>query len=253
MSLRTEIHSAFDEVAPSTFGLPERVVQTVLTESPRRHRRERLMSRLRAPLSLVAVLVLIAVVVGVLIGGKLTLDWNASHMPAPAGGVYLSPLAQLEARPLHVSIPKSLADCRSGPFNKAGDFGSGPVYGAGGPQSRTSWGIYYHNLLYTDVNVNGPVLVRAVDLFTGMPVIFVGQYATGPPARTDTIDGAPVHQYTELLIDTSRSTPDLLPWWSNTHDHKYEWGIAAGVPQNWSNSTGWQMDAPGFSEVFYAC
>src|SRR4029077_11157240 len=43
VSLRTQIHSAFDEVAPTTFGLPERVVQTVLAEGPSRRRRERLM------------------------------------------------------------------------------------------------------------------------------------------------------------------------------------------------------------------
>jgi len=87
VSLRTQIHSAFDEVAPPTHGLPERVVQTVLKENAGRRRRERLMLRLRVPLSLVAVFVLVALVVGVLIGGRLMQDWNSFHNSAPAGGV----------------------------------------------------------------------------------------------------------------------------------------------------------------------
>ena len=87
MSLRRDMHSAFDEIAPSMAGLPERVVQTVLVESSGRQRRERLMFRLRGPMSLVAVFVVIAMVVGVLIAGRVIQDWNAHHNAAPAGGI----------------------------------------------------------------------------------------------------------------------------------------------------------------------
>ncbi|HEY8801836.1 MAG TPA: hypothetical protein VIN00_02065, partial [Candidatus Dormibacteraeota bacterium] len=77
MSLRRDMHSAFDEIAPSTAGISERVVQTVLVENSSRQKRERMMFRLRGPMSLVAVFVLIAMVVGVLIAGRMIQDWNA--------------------------------------------------------------------------------------------------------------------------------------------------------------------------------
>jgi hypothetical protein len=47
VSLRTDIRTAFDEVAPSTFGLPERVVQTVVRELPLRRRKEQWFVRLK--------------------------------------------------------------------------------------------------------------------------------------------------------------------------------------------------------------
>ena len=56
MSLRRDVHSAFDQITPSMGGLPERVVQTVLSEGATRRRREKMLFRFRAPLSLVAVL-----------------------------------------------------------------------------------------------------------------------------------------------------------------------------------------------------
>ena len=146
MSLRTQIHAAFDEVAPPTFGVPERVVQAVVTEGPSR-RRKRLMLRLRVPLSLVAAFVAIALVVGVLIGGRLMQDWKSFRKPAPAGGGQ-SQLAQLESRPLVLPTPTSQFDCKPGPFNSAGSLGNGPIFADGGGTSSTSWGIYFHNLAY---------------------------------------------------------------------------------------------------------
>jgi len=246
VSLRTQIHSAFDEVAPPAGGLPERVVQTVLTENSSRRRRERLMLRLRVPLSLVAVFVLVALVVGVLIGGRLLKDWNAFQNSAPAGGSSQSPVAQLEAVPLRIPVFASHGDCRSGPFNSVGSLGSGPVFGDGGGQSATSWGVYFHNIAYADTAVSGPTLVRARDLFTGQPVVFVGQYAAGPVVGSDTVDGQTYDQHTELLLYASTSDKQAV-------NHKLVWQFIAGVPTSWSGSTGWQIDGLGFSEVFVAC
>lgn len=245
MSLRTEIHSAFDEVAPPTFGLPERVVQTVLVEGPNRRRRERMMLRLRVPLSLVAVFVAIALVAGVLIGGRLMQDWNSFRKPAPAGGGQ-SHLVQLESRPLVLPTPASYLPCKSGPYNAAGSYGKGPVYGEGGGTSSTSWGIYYHNLAYAETDITGPILVRANDLFTHEPVVFVGQYAAGPGVGYDTVDGVAVEQHTELAFDTSQAS-------KSPSTHKFAWHFIAGVPDSWSGSTGWQIDGVGFSEVFVSC
>jgi hypothetical protein len=249
VSLRTQIHSAFDEVAPPTPGLPERVVQTVLTENAGRRRRERLMLRLRVPLSLVAVFVLVAVVVGVLIGGRLMQDWNAFHNAAPAGGVPTSQLAQLEARPLHLPKFASQQDCKSGPYNAEGSFGSGPIYGNGGGQTATSWGFYFHNTAYADAAIDGPILVRVRDVFTHQTIVFVGDFAAGPVVGTDTVDGNVVEQHTELVLHTDQQAAaphSYLPL------HKYLWPLIAGQPIL-STSTGWQIDGAGFSEVFVAC
>jgi hypothetical protein len=246
VSLRTDMHSAFDEVAPTMAGLPERVVQTVLTESPSRRRREKLILRMRVPLSLVAVFVLIALAVGLLVGGRLMQDWNSFHNSAPAGDSFTAEVAQLEARPLNLPAPATYFDCKSGPFNAAGSYGKGPIYGDGGGTSTSSWGVYYHNLAYAETNVTGPVLVRANDIFRHQPVVFVGQYAAGPVVGTDTVDGSVVEQHIELVFDTSQAS-------KARSTHKFAWPFIAGVPTNWSGSTGWQIDGVGFSEVFVAC
>lgn len=101
MSLRSEIRAAIDEVAPPMGGLPERVVDTVLAEGPARRRRDRMLFRMRAPLSLIAAIVAIALVAAVLVGGRLIQDWNAAHKPLPAGQTNTPTLAQLEAVPLN--------------------------------------------------------------------------------------------------------------------------------------------------------
>jgi hypothetical protein len=202
------------------------------------------MLRLRAPLALVAVLLLIAMVAAVFVGGRLLQDWNALHNSTPAGATYQSQLEQLQAVALR--IPVKPAHCSSGPYNSAGAFGTGPVYGFGGSTSNSNWGIYYHNLAYAETNVSGPILTRARDLITGQPVIFVGQYASGTVVGSDTVDGAVVEQHTELVFDASHA--------SKTYgQHKLAWQFIAGVPNGWSGSTGWQIDGIGFSEMFLAC
>ncbi len=247
MTLRTQIHSAFDEMTPVTFGLPERVVQTVLAENAGLGRRKRLILRMRVPVSMVAVFVLVALVVGVLIGGRLIQDWNSFHSNTAPAGQAPSVLAQLEARPLHLPTPATYYDCKSGPFNAAGSLGKGPVYGDGGAISTSSWGVYYHNLAYAETNVSGPVLVRANDIFRHQPVVFVGLYAAGPVVGHDTVDGVAVDQHIELMLDTSHVSS------KGSSTHKFNWPFIAGVPTSWSGSTGWQIDGVGFSEVFVAC
>lgn len=246
MSLRRDIHSTFDEISPSTFGMPERVVKTVLDEGSSRRRREKLIYRMRASLSLVAVFVLIALIAGAFIGGRLMQEWDAFHKSSPAGSSYESQVAQLEAMPLRIPPVKSRADCKSGPYNKVGSYGSGPVYGDGAGTSVSDWGFYHHNLVYAETNISGPILIRAVDLFTNQPVIFVGDYAAGPVVGSDTIDGRTYDQHVELVVDTSHTSKTTVP-------HKYNWLFTAGVANTWSNSIGWQIDGIGFSEVFLVC
>lgn len=246
MSLRTDFHGAYDELASPMHGLSERVVLVVLAENPSRRRAAGSISSFSFPAVLVAVFLLVALAVGVLIGGRLIQGWNSFHNSAPAGSSYQSEVAQLEAVPLRLPVIHTPADCTSGPYNSTGSFGSGPVYVDGGPASTSQWVLYYFNDAFAETNIAGPILVRARDLFTGAPVFFVGQYAAGPVVGTDTVDGVTYDQHLELLLDTSSASKVLAT-------HKFDWKFIAGVPGNWSGSTGWQIDGIGFSEVFRDC
>ena len=252
MTLRRDVHAAFDEISPSMRGLPERVVQTVLTERPSRRRRERLILRLRVPLSLVAALVLIALVVGVLIAGRLVQGWNSLHDLAPAGGP--SVLTQLEARPLQLPSLRSGDPCPDGP-EASGLWGSGPVYDAQGwaqPKTAneltggfsTTWGGYWYRTYIVGDQVSGPILGRGKDLRTNQPMIFVGNYATGSVVGSETVDGRSAQQHPEIVLDMSH--PPSKP----TAAHKLEWPVIIGVPKGSSDCVGFQLDGPGFTEIW---
>jgi hypothetical protein len=245
VSLRRDIHSAFDVISPSLGGMPERVVQTVLADKRRRRNKE-MSIRLRAPLSLVAALVAIALVAAVLVGGRILQDWNAFRGGSPAGTSYQTQVAHLEATPLHIPTFSDLTSCKSGPYNSAGDYGAGPVYGIGGATTSTAWGVYYNNTAWAQTGISGPILVRAIDVVKGTPVVFVNQFAYGPVVGTDTLNGKTVQQHTELVLDTSHAQKNHL-------GHPYEWSFFAGVPNNQSFQSGWQIDGLGFSEIFLTC
>ena len=85
MSLRREIHSAFDSIAPSTAYVPGRVIDTLLAEDAGRRRKERIMLRLRAPLSFVAAVIVIALVAAILVGGRMIADLRSGTNPVPVG------------------------------------------------------------------------------------------------------------------------------------------------------------------------
>jgi len=245
VSLRTDIHSAFDAVTPSTFGMPERVVDTVETELQLRRRHRRWYIRLRAPLSLVAVLLLLAMAIGVLVGGRVLQDWNTFLKSAPAGP-QSSELAQLEARPMQMPYLKAGDPCpTSSP--RAIFYGSGPAYG-GAPLAsyysyKTSWGDYWDMELVVDAGVKGLVLVRARDLRTNQPVIFVGPYSGGPAIGADTVDGKVVRQHLELVLDTSH--PQL-----NEAGLQLVWSFIVGLANGYSACTGWQIDGHAFTETY---
>ena len=251
MSLRREIHAAFETIAPPLGGMPERVVQTVLRDSGGRRERK-LMLRLRAPVSLVAVFVAIAVIAAVLVGGRVIRDWNLFHNANPAGHAQTTQLQLLEARPLTLPVLKSVSDCTSGPFSPDGNaVGSGPLFGYGGAGPWTAWGDYFTFVLYTDASVSGPILVRARDLVKNLPVVFVGKYSDGQVMGRDTVKGATVTQRSEAVLyaDTAVPVTDNPP----LQPHAYEWGVMGGLPKFSTISTGWQVDGLNFSETFELC
>ncbi len=246
MSLRNDIHHAYDEVAPLMPGLPARVVQTALLESASRRRVARLTFRLRAPLSLVAVFALIALVVGVFVGGRLVQDWNAFHNGTPAGDAFRSALAQLEARPVNLPALKPGDQCPDGP-EANGMYGSGPVLGTPGwPQPATaselagrvstSWGTYWYQTYATGTALAGPVLARAQDLRTNQPATFIGNYAAGPVIGTDRVDAKSVQQHLEVVLDT-RHPPSI-----SGSANQFEWPVIAGLRNTTSDCIGWQFD-----------
>jgi hypothetical protein len=210
------------------------------------------MVRMRAPLSLVAVLVAIALVAGILIGGQIWRGRSAAPAPAPAGQVPLSALEKLEARALRVPTFKSVLDCTSGPYGQDGALGSGPLYGDSGGAVRTQWGEFFYNVFYTDTVIGGPILVRAKDVYKNEPVALAGQFAGGPVIGSDNIDGRSYQLHTELVLYEAQALPSALPGWaSNTH--RFTWDFLAGIPKAGSGGSGWQIDGAGFTETFLFC
>jgi len=253
-NLRRDIHSAFEVVEPPLGGVPERVVQTVLANE-RRQRKEPMTYQMRFPLALVAAVLLVAVAVAALV------TWNALHTSnvLPAGDTFASQVSQLEARPLHVPTLPTQSKCTSGLFAGPGSFGAGPGLSSFGPQPvpgqrayawTTSWGYYLDYVLYSDNRISGPILVRARDVFTPERVIFIGQFAAGSVVGSDVIDGPPVPQRAELLLDSSHAKATV-----DAHGvrHAFVWNFIAGVPLGASSSSAWQIDGVDFSEAVVIC
>ncbi len=250
MSLRSDLHAAFDELEPSMFGLPERVVDAVVVNRQARPRKEGIMLRLKAPLSLVAVMLLIALVVGALIGGKLVQDWNADHS-TPAGGLTKAQqVADLEARPWQQALLQAGAPCPDGPKDSAGVYGSGPFHGdpslGAGPE-QTSWGSYFFLVGATDSTATGLMLIRARDMHTGASLVFVGQYATGPVVGTDTVRGVAGQQHVEVLLDMSHRPTGSAAKGPNGSTY---WSVNVGAAKAWPSCVAWQVDGTDFTEAF---
>jgi len=255
VSLRTDIHTAFDAIAPATGGMAERVVETARREARPHHGRNRVVVRLRAPLSLIAVFLIITAVAAAFVGGRFIQQWNASHTVMPAGPTQTTTLAQLEGRALRLPVFQSIKDCHDGPYSPDSDYGSGPLYATGGSASRTAWGEYYYNVFYTDKVIDGPILVRVTDLYKpGIRLRFVGPGAGGPIVGTDVVEGTTYEQHSELVLYESQAVPTPLAGWGGpSRDHRFVWDFLIGMPLNASGGTGWQIDGPGFTEIFLAC
>ena len=202
MSLRNDIHSAFDDIAPSTLGLPERVLHSARADHRSRTAR---FVRLRAPMSLVAVTLLIALVAGVLIGGHVLQDWNTLRNASQGNQLhksdFSSQLAELEARPLNLPTLSAFDPCPAIGRNQIGfDYGAGPVYVDGELGGKTAWGQYWTVLYLISPGVSGPVLVRGRDLKGDGMVVFIGDYASGAVVGTDGPAGPISEHRAELVL-----------------------------------------------------
>ncbi|HXN90020.1 MAG TPA: hypothetical protein VN906_00900 [Candidatus Sulfotelmatobacter sp.] len=244
MSLRQDIHVAFDSISHSTAGMAERVVATVVTEDPVRYRRERLTLRVWPPLSSVAVFLMIATVVAVLAGTRLVNDYRQQ---ASAGQSFASKTAQLEARPLRIPALASPSECTPPPLNAHLHYGSGPVYVGSGAPLSTSWGRYFDGPLYADTDIAGPILVRTRDAINGINAVFVGQFAYGPVVGNDSLGGKVVEQRPKLVLSEGRASRN------GNSFYRYEWDVVVGFPNGSSNTIGWQIDGADFSEIVFFC
>ena len=264
MTLRADIHDAFDELGPSTPGLTERVIQSGVA-GPVRHSGTAWVRRFRAPLSLVAVLVLIALVVGAFVGGRLIHDWNSYlNRSIPGGQIDPQVLRTLESRPLVQPLIHANDPCPGGPWNPStGWWGAGPVFVSSpiasgyGPVANSAWGIYAVFHAQTPTGMTGPVLIRARDLVSGAPLVFVGRYASGAVIAIDRLHGQDIRQQPEVAIDTTH--PATAP-----SAGFVDWAFTIGVHEDFPTPrpgtlttlplircTGWQIDAPNFTaEVF---
>lgn len=246
MSLRNDIHTAFDEVSPSTLGMPERIIDAVIVEIPRRRQANRWHVRLREPMALVAALLLIVMVVGLLAGGRLWQGWTGVHHSTPPRD-YRHRLAALEQRPLNLPVLRAGDKCPAGPRG-------GPMYPHDtsrpetGPVQRrvldeitTSWGLYYDDSIFTDVHLKGLILIRGRDLRTNQTLIFTGPYAAGQVVGTDIVNGKTVQQRPELVLDMSRppDTPSI--------PGEYTWRFLTGAPSDSSGCVGFQIDGENFT------
>lgn len=210
-----------------------------------------MVGRLRMPLVLVAALLVVAVMAAAFI------TWNSLHSNvAPAQHVGLTTVQQLEARPLHISRPKTVAECATGPYDtNGGGFGSGPMYAQGGPSTSSNWGNYFHIYAYARGPVQGPVLVRGIHIFDNGPIVFIGPNAAGPVVGTDTIQGQKVQQHAEaVILDTTVSAKYPGEYWAipNGSIHFF-WPLISAEPLGSTSTSGWQIDGPAFSETFVVC
>jgi hypothetical protein len=250
-NLRRDIHSAFEVIEPPLGGMPERVVQTVLADK-RRRRKERMVSRLRISLALVAALLLVAVIAAA------AMTWNSLHNVSPAGGFRMTPQQQtelnvLEARPFVLPTIQQGAAC---PYTALSSDGTAAGTGAGGGPvfkvtdvtvGTTNRGDWFAPTLFYVARSPGLVLVRGRDLVTNQQLVFaqysLGQsavVATGQLLGTDQLNGKKIQLYPEAVVPDQSRTPqnsnaDLIPMFAVPRPTLC-WGL--------------QWDGPGFSGTF---
>jgi hypothetical protein len=238
VTLRRDVHSAFDQITPSMGGLSERVVQTVLAEGATRRRKEGMLFRMRAPLSLVAVLLVIALVAAVLVFGRLTQRPTTVHNPptaSPQAEIDQAELARLEAIPLNLPVMQTNDTCVETQFDGVTgrqSTGHAAFQGASVPR-RDTWGLTYHVYVYVNRQVAGLVLIRGRDLKTQQPALWGGDYAHGPVGDTEQ-----PQLHTELLINMG----------SHPRDGEQRVLANSAFKAGHSDCFGLQIDGRGFSE-----
>lgn len=167
-----------------------------------------------------------------------------------------SELARLEARPMKLPAMSASGVCPAtalsaikplkDPAETIEAYGTGPVYGQGGPRTDSVTNSYFDVIYYADPTVKGVILVRIQTLDQRYKGVFVGDYGAGPSVGTDTIDGKRVELHGELGLPAARPapTPALAAGWGS-------WGVRQGLDKRWT-CVGIQVDSESATEVFVA-
>lgn len=274
MSLRADINSAYDEIAPPAPELHAQIRRLVASESNSvvrsRGRRLPWVSTFRGSMALVAALLAVIIIATLLVGGRVWHDWNIFNTrPAPAGQTYGEQLAALEARPLQMPLVPADATCPAVSqisaaeadtlpepihsltyagyvFSSVGPAHASVIPGSGG--DLTGWGQYANVVWVIEPQVTGLVLIRGRDAENhDLPLVYVGQYAAGTVIGTDTgvHGGPPAAQRAEVVLDASHHPVTSA---------KGNWGVynvRVGIPNAMSPCHVFQVDGEGFSEVFF--
>lgn len=274
MSLRSDISSAYDEIAPPAPDLQGQLRMLIAAEanatSQSRHRRGPWMVGLRGTMALVAALLVVLIVATLFVGGRVWHDWGVfnNNRPVPGGQVHMT-LAQLESRPLLMPLVPPDATCPAVSQISAGDAASlpepihsltyagyvfstvGPAHASVIPGSNgdlTAWGQYANVVWVIEPQVTGLVLIRGRDAANhDLPLVYVGQYAAGAAIGTDSgvHGGPPAVQRAEVVLDASHHPATSA---------KGNWGVynvRVGIPDTMSPCHVFQVDGDGFSEVFF--
>jgi hypothetical protein len=256
MTLRHDIHSAIDEIAPPTPALARQVFASLAPAGKsarppaQRGSRNPWLTGLGRTGSLVAAILVVLLIVTVVVGVRVWRDRDALN-PVPADQ---RELARLQARPLILPSVLPGAECPAN-FQASTVYyydghsvtpqPGGPMALAGqGLQAISKWGDYYDPTYSIERKVNkGLVLIRIRDLRTGQVGVFVGPSAAGDVVGTDTVDGKVVDQYAYAVLDLSHPPADANKDFAS-------WTVRQGWAAGWSGCVGFQLDGPDFSQVF---
>lgn len=164
----------------------------------------------------------------------------------PAGS---DPVAQLLARPIQFGHIAAGQTCPAAGPNTKELAGGGPVYiGPGSTaETDTTWGHYGSSVLLTPPGMSGPVILRAIDLSSGRPLVEVGPFGAGPVYGIDTLNGVTVMQHRYALLDTDHPPTTTYDVSSTPYT---QWPAEYG----WAHTstgfcTGIQIDGPSFTEL----
>ena len=267
MSLRTEIRSAIDEIAPPAPALPMTVRAFVFDAGRRDPIPQSATNHWRVPgrgfLSLVAAVLVIVLMAAVVVAGRVWRD-STTQSQAPLNQVRINKaeLRSLEARSLQLASLPAGAECIGGPLSSVSSahggspltFGGGPVYATKGQRWVTTWGSWVNVHYLIDPKTAGLMLVRGRDLQTGESIVFgayvpqsiksSGALPVGNVQGTDyVISGTQrVDMHPELVLDPSVPT-DLANTWPM-------WLGLVGYSKHSSGCIGFQIDGTDFTEVY---
>lgn len=181
---------------------------------------------------------------------------SAAASPSPRvtlNSAEQSELASLEARPLKLPALGAGGACPAtamtqvAPYKNQNEtatlYGSGPVYGVGGPQTNSKINAFYDVAYLAGPSVHGVVLVRIQTLDGVHKGVFAGKYASGAVVGTDTIGGKQVDLYGQVVLTTLRAEtdPSLASGWKI-------WHVRQGVDLSWK-CVGIQVDILDSTEV----